>query len=83
MTPSPQQEDRYDTLTSAERGAGPTPKQGRKELDHHPSRKTGMRLSPQLEDEHETLNQSRKTENRLSPHQEDRYETLNSAERKV
>jgi hypothetical protein len=40
-----------------------------------------MRLSPQLEDEHETLNQSRKTENSLL-HQEDRYKTLTSAGKK-
>jgi hypothetical protein len=45
----------YDTLTLVGRGTGPTPKQERKELDHNPSGKTGMRLSHQQEDRYETL----------------------------
>jgi hypothetical protein len=86
MTPSPHQEDRYDTLTSAGRQVGHPhlserrswthTQAGKKGVRPSPEKEAGMRLSPQPEDENETLNPSRKTGNRPSPYLEVRYETL-------
>jgi hypothetical protein len=69
MTPSPQQEDRYETLTSAR--TEHTPKQGRNYLDHHPSRKTGMRVSLAQEDKYEILISARRRTD-PQPQQKDR-----------